>query len=699
MKSRQTSIQIRLAGGARFERRQRCKNGRIIHVEISVNYQPTSDAQLFCFLRDISERKRTEESLRVSEDKYRKLHESMMDAFVSVDMDGRIMDYNHAYISMVGFEDEEIKSLTYKDITPEKWHAMEALIVENQVLTRGYSDIYEKEYRRKDGTVVPVELRTILVRNSAGSPIFMWAIVREISSRKQAELALDESKQRLELACRAAGAGTWDWDITRHRLNWSRELYTLFGLDPLGVEATFDTWMHVLHPDDRAKASYRIDQAIKEKIPLKSEYRIIHPDGHVRWIISLGNTTYDASDQPVRMAGICIDITERIQLENNLRQSQKMEAIGQLAGGVAHDFNNNMAATILQLNFLKMNTSLDSEAQQILNELMAGAKRSTSLTAQLLMFSRRSVLEIKVLDLNEVVANLLKMLSRLIGEQISLRFDRGEALPAVEADAHMIEQVVMNLAVNARDAMPKGGLLTIRLESVQIDAQRAKGKSEVQPGLFVCLSVADTGCGMNEATLKHIFEPFFTTKEIGKGTGLGLATIDGIVAQHKGWVDVESDLGKGTTFKVFLPAIAHGSAEQETIEKIAVSRGHETILLVEDDLSLRRVVAQGLRLLGYRVLEADNGQTAIKLWPEHGQQIDLLFSDMVMPEGMTGVDLTDLLKKKKPDLKVIISSGYNVDLAGHSSQTIGGIVYLQKPYEFDVLSKAVRDCLDRTTGR
>jgi CheY-like chemotaxis protein len=296
--------------------------------------------------------------------------------------------------------------------------------------------------------------------------------------------------------------------------------------------------------------------------------------------------------------------------------------------------------------------------------------------------------------MNEVVANLLKMLSRLIGEHISLRFDRAEALPAVKADARMIEQVVMNLSVNARDAMPKGGLLTIRLETVQIDAQRAESKIEVQPGLFVCLSVTDTGCGMDEGTLNRIFEPFFTTKGVGKGTGLGLATVHGIVAQHKGWVEVESKPGKGTTFKVFFPASAKESAVAAPAGAPMVVRGHETILLVEDETNLRRLVAQGLRLLGYQVLEAENGLTAMKLWQEHSQCIDLLFTDMVMPEGMTGLGLAEKMKEKKTNLKVIISSGYNMETAGNGTKAEGGILYFQKPYEFEALSMAIRNCLD-----
>jgi CheY-like chemotaxis protein len=264
----------------------------------------------------------------------------------------------------------------------------------------------------------------------------------------------------------------------------------------------------------------------------------------------------------------------------------------------------------------------------------------------------------------------------------------------VEADAVMLEQVIMNLSVNARDAMPQGGSLTIDIEPIQIVEEQLHGNITVQPGQFVCLLVSDTGCGMDEATLKRIFEPFFTTKEVGKGTGLGLATVHGIVAQHKGWVEVESQVGKGTTFKVFLPATTKRKVEPTQTETIAIMRGHETILLVEDEENLRQLVAKGLRFLGYHVMEADNGQTAMKLWQEHSHRIELLFSDMMMPEGMTGLDLAEKMKEEKPSLKVIISSGYNMEMAGQGSPTAGGIVYFQKPYEFEVLSQTIRDCLD-----
>jgi CheY-like chemotaxis protein len=305
-------------------------------------------------------------------------------------------------------------------------------------------------------------------------------------------------------------------------------------------------------------------------------------------------------------------------------------------------------------------------------------------------------MELELLDLNELVFNLIKMLGRLIGEHIAVQFDRRKIQATVEADAVMLEQVLMNLSVNARDAMPKGGRLTLDIEPVRVDEAQTAENLNARPGQFVCLSVTDTGCGMDEATLKRIFEPFFTTKPIGRGTGLGLATVHGIVAQHKGWLDVKSELGKGTLFKVFLPASTKAILEPTHAEKRAATRGYETILLVEDVANLRQLVAKGLRLLGYRVFEADNGHTAMKLWQEHAHRIDLLFTDMTMPEGMTGLDLAEQMKLEKNNLKVIVSSGYNMEMAGQGSPTAGGIVYFQKPYEFEVLSKTIRDCLDRT---
>lgn len=397
------------------------------------------------------------------------------------------------------------------------------------------------------------------------------------------------------------------------------------------------------------------------------------------------------------LAVVWTDITERMRLESQLRQSQKLEAIGQLAGGVAHDFNNILAAILMQLGLLQMNPDLDDETSQALTELEAEARRAASLTRQLLMFSRRSVLEVKPLDLNDVVKDLLKMLSRLIGEQIRLSFEGYTGvLPRVTADAGMLEQVLMNLVVNARDAMPGGGRLTITTAVEELTKESASHNAERKSGRFVSLSVSDTGTGIKQEILERIFEPFFTTKEPGKGTGLGLATVHGIVAQHKGWVEVASEVGKGTTFQVFLPAgVESDSAASTDLPIVPLQRGGETLLLVEDEPNVRRTVGQTLRALGYQVYEAENGQQAMILWQKHASEVDLLISDMVMPEGITGLELAERLRADRPSLRVIISSGYSSELFQAGGIKNEGIWYLPKPYAAKVLAQTVRDCMDR----
>ncbi len=392
------------------------------------------------------------------------------------------------------------------------------------------------------------------------------------------------------------------------------------------------------------------------------------------------------------------DVTARKQLEIHLRQAQKLEAIGQLAGGVAHDFNNILAAIMMHLGLLKMNRALDRETVQALDDVESEARRAASLTRQLLMFSRRSVLSMSALDLNQVIANVLRMLTRLIGEQVRLRFEAGSNLPAVHADAGMMEQVLMNLVVNARDAMPKGGLITISTSAVTLDAEAAARHQGGRPGHFVRLEVADTGTGMDQATVRHIFEPFFTTKEAGKGTGLGLATVHGIVAQHEGWIEVESEPDHGSTFLVYLPIAATPTAPTAGSEDLeSVAGGHETILLVEDDRDVRRSVARTLTRLGYQVHEAGNGREALALWAAHGARIDLLLTDMVMPEGMSGLELIQELQTLRPSLKAIIASGYSAEIAQAGAPNRPGVHYLPKPFAAPALARFVRQCLDQAS--
>jgi signal transduction histidine kinase/HAMP domain-containing protein len=419
-------------------------------------------------------------------------------------------------------------------------------------------------------------------------------------------------------------------------------------------------------------------------------------DQQPRDIVLLASSArVEVSHQP--MVLVCLeDISDRKQLEDQFRQAQKMEAIGQLAGGVAHDFNNILAATLLQLNLLQEHPRLTPELRAGLRELEKGTNRAAVLTRQLLTFGRRQLMQVSPLELNELLANLLKMLRRLLGEQIDLTF-QGNAGPLwTKADAGMMEQVVMNLCVNARDAMPHGGRLTIGLNHVEIDATAAKANTEARPGPFVCLSVDDTGCGMDKAILKRIFEPFYTTKEVGRGTGLGLATVYGIVKQHQGWIEVESEVDHGSRFRVFLPAHQGEQTVQPAVPvPPRLPRGRETILVVEDDESVRTIAVLSLQHLGYQVLEAATGVKAMELWNQHRDQIRLLLTDMVMPEGMSGLELVEQLQQINSALKAIISSGYSVEMTRLGNLAERGIAYLAKPYEVKTLATVVRRCLDQ----
>jgi signal transduction histidine kinase len=392
---------------------------------------------------------------------------------------------------------------------------------------------------------------------------------------------------------------------------------------------------------------------------------------------------------------VVMDITTRKALEEQLRQAQKMEVVGQLAGGIAHDFNNILAAMILKLELWQIQHELPAETQSSLRDLEALAKRAVSLTQQLLLFSRRQAMHPEQLEINIAVANLLKILERLLGEDITCR-----SLPStqelwVEVDAAMLDQVVMNLCVNARDAMPKGGTLTLETSLAEFTAESAQTQPEGRPGQFVCLQISDTGCGMDADVLKHLFEPFFTTKEVGKGTGLGLASAYGIVHQHKGWMTVESGKDQGTAFRLYLPLSRKTETAQTATSRLPAPKGQkETILLVEDEAALLRMSTKALTLFGYQVVPAANGQEALDLWEQHRDAIDLVVTDMRMPKGISGLELAEKLLKSKPSLKVIIMSGYSMEIAQKSTEGAAGYTFLTKPFSLKILSQTIHRCLN-----
>ena len=409
-------------------------------------------------------------------------------------------------------------------------------------------------------------------------------------------------------------------------------------------------------------------------------------------------TDYYFTGQKVQMEGrpcligTGIDVSERKKLELQFIGAQKMEVMGQLASGVAHDFNNILAVMMGYGNLILAELGADSPLRKYAEEIQHAADRAAGLTRQLLVFSRKQTIQPVVLDLNDVLKDLDKMLHRLIDEHITLTMVPGKEIGRIKADPGYVGQVLMNLVVNARDAMPNGGKLTIATDNVTLDARSHKGAI---PGAYVRLTVSDTGTGMTDEVKARLFEAFFTTKPKGKGTGLGLATVFGIVQQHKGWISVESEVSRGSTFRVYLPRLTKAPDEASKWSSLASLRvGHETILLVEDDDAVRLSVKGALSSLGYRVLEATSGIEALKVWKLNRDEIRLLMTDLMMPGGMTGKELAKLLLHHDPKLKTIYTSGYSKEIAGKEFPLEEGINFLTKPFEASKLAQAVRKCLD-----
>ena len=388
------------------------------------------------------------------------------------------------------------------------------------------------------------------------------------------------------------------------------------------------------------------------------------------------------------------DITAQRKLESQLRQSQKMEVVGQLAGGVAHDFNNILTAMMLNLELLQSTPALPADARPALRELGTMTKRAAKLTEQLLMFARQQTMQTRALELNAALAAVLNLLRRVLGEHVSIVVESGAPDLWIEGDAGMLDAAIMNLCINARDAMPGGGKLTLATSVVVFDAAAAGAQTDARPGRFACLRVSDTGCGIAPENLQHIFEPFFTTKEIGKGTGLGLASVHGIVHQHQGWLSVESAVNRGTTFRLFLPLTEEGATVASATPFPSLrNHGTETILLVEDEEAVRTVGEAMLKRLGYRVLTAVDGDDALRKWPAHAGEVDLLLTDMKMPGGLTGLQLGEKLRGTKPGLKIVLMSGYSAEIIAGRERTLPNVHFLAKPFEAATLAAIVRQCL------
>ncbi len=552
----------------------------------------------------------------------------------------------------------------------------------------------ELRFRCADGRVRWGYVRGLVFFDAQGRPERIVGVDMDITERKRAQ---EQAQRFVALSPAVLYASSINDSATS--LNWVSE--NVARLTGYTVEEAHmpHWWRDRVHPEDMARL-VAMRGKVQEDDCQVAEYRFRHKNGKYVWLYDERRLVRSASGQPEEIIGAWTNATERVQLQEQFRQAQKMEAIGQLAGGVAHDFNNIL--TIIHGNAaMLLGSGISPEdCSDSVRQIVQAAERAAGLTRQLLLFGRKQIMRPADIDLNEVVGNMTKMLQRILGEDITLRAEFAPVIPAIHADTGMIEQVILNLAVNSRDAMPGGGRLVITTSETTLAAEDIRNNSEAQPGPMVHLSVTDTGCGIAPETLPRIFEPFFTTKAVGKGTGLGLATVFGIIQQHRGDISVTSELGVGTTFHIYLPAVPRLAAEPAVRPRTKMlPRGSETILIVEDEAAVRLLVTNLLQRCGYKVFVAPTAVQALEVWKEHGAKVDLLLTDMVMPDGMSGRQLSDQLRAGRPELKVIYTSGYSPEAVGQGRELPPNTRFLQKPFDPFRLSETLRSLLDNTETR
>jgi two-component system, cell cycle sensor histidine kinase and response regulator CckA len=549
-----------------------------------------------------------------------------------------------------------------------------------------------------DGSIRYAEAMGEAVRDQNGRTIRTVGAIQDVSERKRADEALRGSQERFQLALQATGLGLWDWDFTTNTvqfwLEWKRQL----GYEPDEIPNEYEEWETRLHPDDRERVLTALRGYLDGKLPEYAlEFRLRHKDGTYLWIYTRGVVLRDSTGRQTHMIGCHLDITERKQLEEQYRQSQKMEAVGQLAGGIAHDFNNLLVVIGGYAELVAEELGPSHPSRRDVDDIRAATRSAATLTRQLLAFGRRQILQPQVLDLNHVLRRMHRMLGRVIGEHITLVMTLS-ATARVYADPGQIDQVIMNLVLNARDAMPNGGRLMIETADAELDAAYVAQHRGASAGRHVMIAVSDTGVGMDEMTRARVFEPFFTTKAVGHGTGLGLATVYGIVKQSGGSIWVYSEPGRGTTFKIYLPRIKESVAEAVDKRTEPESpRGSETILVVEDDEIVRTLTCQALRRYGYLVVEAANGGEALLACERHPETIPLMITDVVMPH-ISGPELAARLRRLHPEIHVLYISGYTDDAVVRHGLLDEALSFLQKPFTPSALVHKVRDILDQQTA-
>ncbi len=634
--------------------------------------------------------------------RFRVLVEQVRDyAIFMVDPEGRHTTWNEGVLRLLGYDEREFLGQPGAILfTPEDRARGE---YERELRTAAQegraSD--DRWLMRKDGSRFWATGLTARLNDSTGKLIGFSKVFRDRTDEKEAHDRLQESEERLRVALRAARMGIWRWHLPSNTQRVDGNMAQLLGLGDGEVVESYEQFREHIHPDDRERVDAAFAQAAQDGGDLHLEFRVIWPDGTVRWLSDHGEVIRDGSGSPEYLTGAAVDVTERKLAEERLIEAQRMDAVGHLAGGIAHEINN-MMTVVLGFSSLLLDTLRDEARAAEVRQIHRAATRAATITSQLLAFSRRQQLLPQVLDINGLVQGAAHMLRRVMGEDKVFVLDLAEDSGHVRADRGQLEQALLNLTLNARDAMPHGGTFTIRTRSVTLPSQDTDfpHQSELPSGNYVHISVSDTGHGMDAATRARIFEPFFTTKPIGQGSGLGLATVFGIVRQSGGTLRLRSSPGKGATFSIYLPQVE--AEPRPATEKREMSRGEGgtgTILVVEDEAQVREFTCQSLRAHGFQCVEAANGVEALDIVRESGETIKAVVTDVVMP-GLGGGALAKRLADTRPTLPVLFTSAYSADEVVRRGLIKADAPFLQKPFSPEALVAKLQDLSGRSlTGR
>ena len=623
---------------------------------------------------------------------------SSADAIVGKTLEGVVTSWNTAAERIFGYSAEEMVGSSIFRLIPEELHETERSLLK-QIRKGEPVELSEADRIRKDGRRIFISLSVSPIRDALGQVVGASSIKRDVTERKVAEQALAESQGRLRLALRAARMGTWYWDLATDALSVDQGLSQLYGLEPRDSMIRLDALLERVHPEDRENVRKAINHARVSGGDFRSEFRAVLPDGKVRWLSDQGLVVRDESGAELYMTAVSLDVTERHLMEERLRQAQRMDSVGQLAGGIAHEANNMMSVVLGCADYVLQRNDLPPPVRQDVDQIWRAAQRTAGITQQLLAFSRRQMLQPQILDLNTNVRELEPILARALGESRGLRLHLSPNLGRVRADPGQLEQVLINLTLNARDAMDEGGRLTIETMNVVLDRAYVDGKpvETLEPGEYAALIVTDTGQGMDRETLSRIFEPFFTTKGVGQGTGLGLSTVYGIVKQSGGFIWAYSEPGLGATFKLYFPREESAAELATAQEPAAGGRAEEVVLVAEDEPMVRSIMARTLRDCGYTVLEAGNGREALDLMDSRDGRVDLMVADVVMPD-MGGRDLAARAAERWPETPVLFTSGYTGMDVVHRGLLEEGREFLQKPLAPEALARKVREMVDARTS-